>query len=209
MEEKRQIREWDWDSYYAISFRVGMVLSLAFTCLSFVLMPKEVRYKPYVPRKEVETIMEQLPPELQELTEPPPVERPKLAVEAEKGEEAEEATIAPTEFKEVIAKKAEEVEIPVVPYWKVEEKPKPIYIPKPSYPERARQAGIEGQVVVKVLLDIDGSVMEVELLKSSGNEALDEAALNAARQAKFTPAKQREIPVRVWVSIPFNFSLRQ
>ncbi len=199
----------DWDSYYDISFRVGMVFSLAITCLSFLLMPKEIRYKPYVPKREIETVLEQLPPELQELTEPPPVERPKLAVEAEKGEEAEEATIAPTEFKEVIPKKAEDVDIPVVPYWKVEEKPKPLYIPKPPYPERARQAGIEGQVVIKALLDIDGSVMEIEILKSSGNEALDEAAANAARQAKFTPAKQRENPVRVWISLPFNFSLRQ
>ncbi len=202
-------KEWDWDEYYGISFRVGMVFSLGLTFLSFLLLPREIRYKPYIPKREVATVMEQLPPELHQLTEPPPVERPKLAVEAEANEEAEEATIAPTEFKEVISKKAEEVEIPVVPYWKVEEKPKPIYIPKPPYPERARQAGIEGQVVVKALLDIDGSVMEVEILKSSGNEALDEAALSAARMAKFTPARQRENPVRVWVSIPFNFSLRQ
>ncbi len=202
------MKEWDWDTYYAISFRVGMVLSLAFTCLSFILMPREIRYKPYVPKKEIETVMEQLPPELQQLTEPPPVERPKLAVEAEKGEEVEETTIAPTEFREVIPKKAEEVEIPIVPYWKVEKKPEPIYIPQPKYPERARQAGIEGQVVVKALLNIDGTVMDVEVLKSSGNDALDEAAVSAARQARFTPAMQRENPVRVWVSIPFNFKLR-
>jgi protein TonB len=61
--------------------------------------------------------------------------------------------------------------------------------------------------VVKALVDIDGSIMDVQILKSSGNQMLDEAALAAARKWKFTPAKQRDKFVRVYVSIPVNFRL--
>jgi TonB family protein len=52
-------------------------------------------------------------------------------------------------------------------------------------------------------------VAEAQILKSSGNDALDEAALTAARQARFTPARQKDMPVKVWVSIPFNFYLKR
>jgi protein TonB len=100
-------------------------------------------------------------------------------------------------------------ETPIVPYARVEVKPNPISIPKPEYPEMARRARIEGQVIVKVLVDVDGSVAEAQILKSSGNDALDEAALTAARQARFTPARQKDMPVKVWISIPFNFYLRR
>jgi len=117
-------------------------------------------------------------------------------------------TIAATEFKEdIIRTMPTGPEIEIVPYYKVEVKPKPVHIPKPKYPELARRAGIEGTTVVKMLVDIDGSIREVKILKSSGNQMLDQAALVAAKSAKFTPAKQRDKYVRVWVSMPLKFKL--
>jgi protein TonB len=95
----------------------------------------------------------------------------------------------------------------VVPFWKVEVKPQPINIPVPTYPDMARTAGIEGQAVVEALVDVDGSVADARILKPSGNASLDQAAVDAAMRAKFTPAKQRDKAVRVWVSIPFRFTL--
>jgi TonB family protein len=50
--------------------------------------------------------------------------------------------------------------------------------------------------------------MDAKIFKSSGNPMLDESALAAARKAKFTPAKQRDIFVRVRVNIPFEFKLQ-
>ena len=96
---------------------------------------------------------------------------------------------------------------PTVPFYKVEVKPTPISVPVPVYPEAVRTAGIEGSAVVEALLDLDGSVMDARVLKSSGNQQLDEAAIEAAKIAKFTPAKQRDKPVRVWISIPYRFTL--
>ncbi|MEO0114067.1 MAG: TonB family protein [candidate division WOR-3 bacterium] len=197
--------EWDEDLYYARSFRLGMIAALAFVLAVFIISPKEFEVTPYTLRKEITTIMEELPPELEKLAEPPPVARPQLPVAATVPEEAEATTIAPTEFTEII-KKPELTEVPVVPFWKVEVKPKPEYIPQPTYPEAARLAGIEGTVVVEALVDVDGKIIDARILKSA-NPALDEAALRAASQARFTPAKQRDMFVRVWVSIPFRFTL--
>ncbi|MEO0092819.1 MAG: TonB family protein [candidate division WOR-3 bacterium] len=197
--------EWDEDLYYARSFRLGMIAALAFVLAVFIILPKEFEVTPYTLRKEITTIMEELPPELEKLAEPPPVARPQLPVAATVPEEAEATTIAPTEFTEII-KKPELTEVPVVPFWKVEVKPKPEYIPQPTYPEAARLAGIEGTVVVEALVDVDGKIIDARILKSA-NPALDEAALRAASQARFTPAKQRDMFVRVWVSIPFRFTL--
>ncbi|MEO0074831.1 MAG: TonB family protein [candidate division WOR-3 bacterium] len=196
----------DWDSYYAYALRYSIIVALLIVSLAFLLLPKEFIYQAYQLKRETTTIAEELPPELEKIAEPPPVERPKLPVAAESPEEVEATTIEKTEFQEIVKKPAE-TDIPVVPYWVVEVKPQPINIPKPAYPDLARQAGIEGNVVVKALVDVDGSIIEVEILKSSGNSSLDQAALSAAREAKFSPAKQRDQFVRVWVSIPFKFSL--
>ncbi|HDQ99081.1 MAG TPA: energy transducer TonB [candidate division WOR-3 bacterium] len=151
-------------------------------------------------------VMEALPPELQEIAEPPKVERPQMPVAAESEEEIEAEVAAETDFSEII-KRPIDTDIPVVPFWRVEVKPEPISVPTPAYPEMARQAGIEGQVVVAAMVDIDGSIISAEVMKSSGNTSLDNAAIEAAYRAKFTPARQRDRPVRVQVSIPYRFSL--
>jgi protein TonB len=193
---------------YGVYLRAGMFSSLIIFILLFSFTPY-AEPEPYTLKKEVVTMVEEISAQMEKFEEPPPAERPKVAIEAE-SEVAEEAveTIAVTEFEEdLIRTMPTGPEIEIVPYYKVEVKPQPINIPLPQYPELARQAGIEGQAVVKALVDVDGSIMAVQILKSSGNQMLDEAALAAARKSKFTPAKQRDKFVRVWVSIPIRFKL--
>ena len=193
---------------YGVYLRVGMFSSI----IIFILLFSFVPYAPPAPyklRKEVVMMVEEISAMMEKFEEPPPVERPKVAIEAE-SELAEEAveTIAITEFQEdIIRTMPTGPGIEIVPYYKVEVKPRPIKIPLPKYPELARRAGIEGNTVIKALVDIDGSIIEAQVLKSSGNQMLDQAALAAARRAKFTPAKQRDKFVRVWVSIPIKFQL--
>jgi len=193
---------------YGVYLRVGMFSSLIIVILVFLFVPY-AEPEPYKLKAEVITMVEQITAEIEKYEEPPPKERPKVAVEAE-SEVIEEAveTIATTEFQEDLIRTIPTgPEIEIVPYYKVEVKPKPIYNPIPKYPELAKQAGIEGTTVIKMLVDIDGTVSEVKILKSSGNQMLDQAALVAAKQSKFTPAKQRDKFVRVWVSRPFRFLL--
>lgn len=86
------------------------------------------------------------------------------------------------------------------------EKPKLIQKVQPVYPKLAKKINQEGTVVVKVLLNTKGEVEATELLKS--HTLFDSAALTAAKQFRFTPAKQRDRLVRVWVSIPFHFRIK-
>jgi protein TonB len=91
-------------------------------------------------------------------------------------------------------------------YVAMEEAPTLISMPKPEYPAFAREHGIEGIVVLQALVDTNGDVREVRFI--SGNEHLKEAAIDAAKKAKFKPAQQQHRPVASWVRMPMNFSLR-
>lgn len=85
--------------------------------------------------------------------------------------------------------------------------PQAVHIARPDYPDICARAGAEGTVYVQVLLNRKGEVVRVLVQRSSGNAALDEAALEAARLSRFTPAMQGDSPVSVWISLPFAFRL--
>jgi periplasmic protein TonB len=196
------------ERYYGIALRLSAATALLIVIGAFLFMPREFVVKPYQLRRSVEMVMEALPAALQEMQEQPQAPKPtSVPVAAANEAEVEATTIQSTELREVVAR-TEETDIPIVAFWKVEVKPQPTNIPVPDYPPMARNAGIEGQTLVEALVDIDGSIREARVLKSSGNSSLDQAAVSAARNARFTPAKQRDQPVRVWVSIPFRFSLQ-
>jgi protein TonB len=89
----------------------------------------------------------------------------------------------------------------------VEKEPHLVEGPAPVYPQLAREAQIEGTVIVRVLVGKDGKVKETLLVRSA-HDLLDRAALAATRDYVFTPAVQNGRPVAVWVSIPFRFRLR-
>ncbi len=78
---------------------------------------------------------------------------------------------------------------------------------KPHYPEIARKSSLEGIVYVKVLVGPDGSVLQAMVIKSV-HPLLDKEALAAAYKCTFTPGKQRNIPVKAWMALPFAFRLQ-
>jgi|SRR5690625_334446 len=75
------------------------------------------------------------------------------------------------------------------------------------YPEVARRAGLEGRVFVQFIVDEQGNVVDPVVVRGLGG-GLDEEALRAVSQAKFTPGKQRGQAVNVRMSIPITFRLR-
>jgi len=77
-----------------------------------------------------------------------------------------------------------------------------------EYPPMLRDAGIGGSVNVWLFIDEQGAVQDVRVNKSSGFEALDDAALRVGSQMEFTPALNRDERVVVWVSIPITFQVR-
>ncbi len=89
-----------------------------------------------------------------------------------------------------------------------EKEPELYHYEQPIYPRLCRLAGIEGEVVLKVLVGKDGSVLKALVAKSSGNTSLDQAAIDASFDNQFTPALQNSIPISLWVSYTVKFSLQ-
>lgn len=77
---------------------------------------------------------------------------------------------------------------------------------KVVYPKDAKEAGIEGKVFLQVFIDEEGNVDKTEVLKGAGN-GLDEAAMDAVSQTKFTPAKVKGKIIKSKVTIPIVFKL--
>lgn len=79
--------------------------------------------------------------------------------------------------------------------------------PLPHYPIAARRRGIEGSLVLDVLVTPEGSPRAVAVARSSGSALLDEAALEAVRRWRFRPARRGNEPVEGRVSVPIAFRL--
>jgi protein TonB len=79
--------------------------------------------------------------------------------------------------------------------------------PKPVYPAFARKMGMEGTVMLKVLVSPQGTALKIEVAHSSGHEILDKAAADAVRNWHFVPAKRGNSPIEEWVKVPVAFHL--
>ncbi|MCK5520595.1 MAG: energy transducer TonB [Candidatus Marinimicrobia bacterium] len=77
-----------------------------------------------------------------------------------------------------------------------------------KYPDIAREAQIEGTVIVQAYVNEKGIVTDWVIMKGIANTGLDEAAVNAIKKTKFKPAKQRDRDVGVWIAIPIVFKLK-
>ncbi len=90
----------------------------------------------------------------------------------------------------------------------VERLPIPVRQVAPEYPAVARLAGMEGTVLLRVLIDKQGKPKKTIVWKSDA-EVFEEPAMKAALQWVFIPAMMNSGPVAVWVSIPFHFRLNK
>ena len=74
-----------------------------------------------------------------------------------------------------------------------------------EYPDIARRARVEGMVIIEAMIDERGAVVDARVLRSV--PVLDAAALAALRQWRYTPTLLNNVPVRVLMTIRFNFKL--
>ena len=75
------------------------------------------------------------------------------------------------------------------------------------YPEVGRQAGVDGRVILHVKIDDKGNILRVKVAQSL-LEPFDDAAIAAVKSVDWIPAKQRDLPVTVWMSVPITFRLK-
>ena len=123
----------------------------------------------------------------------------------------------------------------VMEFYAVDKKPEIITKMGPELPEEARKAGIEGLVVVSIVIGKDGKVIDTTIFKSATDFAqnaakvvdskkkeakkftedelkiarlLDLSAIESAKKLQFTPAEYRDKPVKVKMNIPYHFALK-
>jgi len=84
--------------------------------------------------------------------------------------------------------------------------PKKTKYVKPEYPKSALASRVQGDVILEVVIDTDGSVADTRVLKSVPQ--LDQAAIEATMQAKYKPALVNGIPVRVLSTVTHTFSFK-
>ncbi len=89
----------------------------------------------------------------------------------------------------------------------VEKPPEAVWKCEPVYPERARELGISGRVVVKFLVDTAGSVSRAFIVQAHPEGVFDQSALDAIRKWRFKPARSRGKAIGAWVILPFQFQL--
>jgi protein TonB len=78
---------------------------------------------------------------------------------------------------------------------------------KPDYTEEARRRGVTGEVLLEIVVKRDGSVGQVRVLQGLG-AGLDERAVEAVRQWRFSPSRRQGTPVDVMVEVAVEFKFR-
>lgn len=76
-----------------------------------------------------------------------------------------------------------------------------------KYPTQARRMGIEGTVIVVFVVNTDGSIQDVEVLRGIGGGCDEEALRVVSAAPKWEPGKQRGRPVRTRMRLPIRFKL--
>ena len=199
---------------YRKTFMICLALSIALHGAAALKYPR-FQVEAYSPPKQQIVIKVEDIPETRQVSRPPPPPRPSVPIEVESEEIPDDVTIVSTELDfdkpldmvvpppfDALAGPPAEQEGPLV---LLELEPRPIKMVTPKYPEEARKAGLEGVVVLKLLVGEDGKVEEVVVV--SGPEVFRPAAMEAAKQSVYRLVLQGDQSVRAWISKTFRFSL--
>jgi periplasmic protein TonB len=109
-------------------------------------------------------------------------------------------------------------QLPPAPVAAAAPRPQPVHVPavlgaasrceKPDYPPMSERLGEEGTVVLRFLVDVDGTAVQSEVASSSGHERLDEAARSALGRCKFRPGTVDGRPEKSWAVIKYNWRIQ-
>ena len=198
---------------------IAIVAVLALVVVMVYLFPKFERDSALERETVIEFIQSEEIPQVELQQMQAPQQKPSIPVMSEDEDISEEFTIEDMDFDDYEALDAPPpppgdgdgngIVVEFIPY---DEPPTPIggqaaISRNTVYPEIAKEAGIEGQVVVQAFINENGIVEHCLILKGMPGTGLDEAAINAIKKTKFKPAKQRDRNVGVWISIPVTFKL--
>jgi len=202
---------------YFIYLQIGLLASLSIFLIAFKVNLESEEPEPVVLDQQEEVEIEEVI-QTKQIETPPPPPRPPVPVEVPNDEVIED---------EILDLDAEldldgPLDLPPPPPSQDEDEEEQIFVvveqqpeligglqqlqASVDYPELARQAGIEGRVVVSFVVNKQGEVENPKVVRGIGGRC-DEEALEAVKNAKFKPARQRGRPVKVRYSLPVTFRL--
>lgn len=91
----------------------------------------------------------------------------------------------------------------------VDQPPREGNCPPPRYPTNARRRGIEGSVLVRLLISEEGRVDDVQLVEGAEYEGFNDAVLSRVRDWTFEPARDKGRVIKVWALKRIDFVLEK
>ena len=217
----------DINKYSFLILMLGLSLSFGFMYILFEYPNFEEQVLVDLGTREAEVEEQiEIPPTEQKPPPPPKVQMPEI-VEVKNEEKIEEETqevfqefteeVKVEEVKEEVVEVEEEKEDFDKIFKIVEQNAEPVggmaafykYVGKNiKYPKQAKRMGIEGRVFLNFVVEKDGSITDIKVMRKLGG-GCDEEAIRVLKKApKWNPAKQRGRAVRVNMTIPVLFKLK-
>lgn len=210
---------------YFLHLEIGLLFALAVLVVAFqVDFSTEDSFR--VRMDEQETVDMKQVQQTQQESEPPPPPQPPVPMEVPNSQVLEQQDVdfdasldldesldtrqKPSAASDEDEEEAEDVKDEI--FVAVEESPELIggmaaLREAVEYPRIARKAGVEGRVIVQFVVEKNGNVQDPTVIRHV-HSLLDKAAIEAVKQQKFKPGKQRGRPVRVQMSLPVTFTLK-
>jgi protein TonB len=219
----RKTTKSDLENKTAIFFEIGLIFALGVVYFAFNAKSYQKQSLNLLQQKTQQTIQESVPVTVQKEKLPPPppkqVTQIKIVSNSMKINENIDIDVgalqstpvtnyaSPTE-EEVPEKTIFQV-VEDMPHFKGGEVALMKYLSAHiQYPEMAKEIGVQGTVFVKFVVEPDGSIDQVEIIRGIGGGCDKEAMRVVKSMPKWVPGKQRGKPVRVFFNIPVKFILQ-
>ncbi len=225
MEAKKSPKA-DLENKKVIFTQLGLIIALAAVLLAFEWKSYDKSIEGFGERI-VEDIPEEIIPITEQKVKPPPPPPPKKVVQiniVEDDVEVEDDLLIDveadeeTEVEEYIPIEVEEEVVEEAPIFTVVESMPEFpggmtelytYLGNNiKYPVMAKESGIQGKVYVTFVVERDGSITDVQVLRGIGGGCDEEAIRVVQSMPKWNPGKQRGKPVRVQYNLPVRFTLQ-
>ena len=225
MEAKKSPKA-DLEGKKVIFIQIGLVIALAATLLAFEWKSYDKSIEGFGERI-VEDIPEEIIPITEQKVKPPPPPPPQKVIKiniVDDDVEVEEDLLIDaeadetTEIEEYIPIEVDEEVVSEAPIFTVVESMPEFkggmaqlytYLGNNiKYPVMAKESGIQGKVYVTFVVERDGSITDVRVLRGIGGGCDEEAIRVVAGMPSWKPGKQRGKPVRVQYNLPVRFTLQ-
>lgn len=208
----------DWKDIASSYYDKCLSLTILFVLFVFIVFPN-FESRVIKSKEKVLDAVEIIQDLEQKIEQPQEMAKPIVNIEIVEGSDSDDESIETIESIDVTVLDVEEVRIAPTSdevgktdkFAIYEEAPVIAHYVEPEYPKFAKQAKIQGTVVLDIEILANGTVGAIEVKKSvlPGPGGLDEAAIAAVRKSKFQPAKNAGKPIGVWITLPIIFKIEK